>query len=514
MLHLLRRKVSAMNERSLIFWVLGLSFIVLFIQKMMLHYGFHTYFDDLFYYDHSIWEMSQGRGHLIRGIDRGWLAFLVHEGNHFSPFLLPFVPLYSLIATPFWIMLANAVCGVLTMWPLLLISAQYYGKKGIMAMMALMVYFLPFRLLNLIDMKGDLYIGLCLAWTLYLLINHRIKPALIVASLALLAKENAFLFCGSVGVYVVLFTRYKILGALFTCATFIFGYIIVDIFLPKFSYFDYYFLDYYSYLGDSTIDKLITIFTRPDIVIKHLFTTQKIFYVFILFAPIGFLPFFSRYILLGAGFFAQNILSSNPLTQDITFHHSASLVPLLLGCTILGFNSLHGALKPLHFKLVKRSLLISACFFGCLSALHWMIIETRVWVPTAFISSSHAAVKIIPDDASVSASAAYSVHLTYRPTLHVFPTIRSADYVIVEDIDSFWPAVSENASIIHRNHVKKEWAAGNQLRVLHALYWGEKNYTPVNRYDYAKALEALKAHPNYTLIHNQNRVLVFKRRKD
>ncbi len=86
MIRKIQHYFQATSLSQLIGWLAGALFVVFMAQKLAMHYGFHTYFDDLHYYDHSLWEMAQGRGHLINGVNKGWLAHLVHEGNHFSPF--------------------------------------------------------------------------------------------------------------------------------------------------------------------------------------------------------------------------------------------------------------------------------------------------------------------------------------------------------------------------------------------------------------------------------------------
>ncbi len=403
-------------------------------------------------------------------------------------------------------MLANALCGLLTILPLMKLGAKYKGKTGVLMIVAIALYYIPYRLLNLIDMKGDLYIGCVGAWTIYLLDQKRYKSALACASLALLAKENAFLFCGSVGLYFLCFTRHRLWGMLYGLSVLGIGLWIIEWLIPKYSYFDYFFLDYYDYLGDSTFDKLQTIFLRPWVVIQNLWTTQKLFYLFIIFAPLAGFPLFSRYLILASGFLVQNLLSNNPINQDITFHHSSSIIPILIATAFLGWVNVEAKASEKSMRYWKKACIGLVCFFGVLSVLHFSIIESRVWVPTSFIKSGKEALALIPKEASVSAGSCFTVHLTYRDQLFLFPKINHADYVIVEDVDPFWPIKGD-----HIEFLKKRWGVGAKKEVLSGLYWGEKNYTPCGKDAYSRTLKALRENLNYSLIYNQNRVLVFKK---
>ena len=90
--------------------------VVAFALSWYRHVTFRSTIFDLAVFDQAVWKLANGRAPEVTVT--GWNTF----GDHFSPVLLAFVPLYRLRPTPAWLFGAQALAagvGMLALRPLL-----------------------------------------------------------------------------------------------------------------------------------------------------------------------------------------------------------------------------------------------------------------------------------------------------------------------------------------------------------------------------------------------------------
>src|SRR3989338_7581619 len=119
---------------------------------------------------------------------------------------------------------------------------------------------------------------------------------------AFLAEEVAgFIVCGF-GVYYLLLRKEKLLGAALIFLGAAGVTLITQLIIPRFNTSGVFpFSGYYSHFGSNTAEQIINIITHPVHTLGFLFTPANILYVFLLLAPLAFLPlFYPRLLVIGS----------------------------------------------------------------------------------------------------------------------------------------------------------------------------------------------------------------------
>ncbi|HEX9745872.1 MAG TPA: DUF2079 domain-containing protein, partial [bacterium] len=87
-----------------VIFVAVLTFLILFISGLIRHNSFHSKAWDLAIFDQVVWNLANGNGWecSVRGV-------LDLRGDHFSPILLIFVPLYKIYPHVGWLLAFQAM---------------------------------------------------------------------------------------------------------------------------------------------------------------------------------------------------------------------------------------------------------------------------------------------------------------------------------------------------------------------------------------------------------------------
>ncbi len=121
----------------------GLLTLALFAASWYRHATYRSYAYDLGVYQQVLWKMAHGHG--ATSTLTGWNTF----GDHFSPILLAFVPLYWIASTPVWLFAAQSIAlgaGALCVRPLAV--AAGLDKDSVLPKLLLAAYVLSPALWN------------------------------------------------------------------------------------------------------------------------------------------------------------------------------------------------------------------------------------------------------------------------------------------------------------------------------------------------------------------------------
>lgn len=480
--------------------ILGGLFVFFLVQKLFRFTGFQMHYYDLYFYDHALWNAAQGRGLLLEdyGFSLIWM--------HFYPIMWLLVPFYKLLATPVWLFIAHAFLLVLMAFPILKLGEKYFGRRGLILTAVLLFLYLPFRRANFHDLHGEIVMAAILSWVIYSLDLNKLKRAICFSLLLLFAKETGFLIVVSFALYLIVAKRQFKYGIGLGIVAMIWGLVFVGVIMPsQLPDGDYSYLSYYDHLGDGLGEKLFTVLMRPDIVLKTVLQGPKILYVLLLFLPLGGFVLASPVVLLSVGTLAQSLLSNKAGTINILSHYCIPLVPVMLMGSILGFFALSKRTDKwcVIWRRVGTGFVV---FFVCINMLAIIALDLRAFMLPSDLRVTHRILNEIPKSASVVASSALYVHLQHRDNLSLFPKSLDGDYVVVQKMDSFFPADGN-----HVVYIKSQWQAGNRWDVVQALLRGERAYTPTNRAGYASALAALSSSTNFVQVFESENVLLFKR---
>ncbi|OGI07758.1 MAG: hypothetical protein A2Y40_09310 [Candidatus Margulisbacteria bacterium GWF2_35_9] len=488
------------NKLSLIHYLCFGLFLFFIIQKICIYYGFHIGFADLYYFDNSVWNLIHGNGLFLSYFNKSYFA------DHFYPYLYLLAPLYIIKPTPLWNYLFHAMILTAMTYPILDIAKHRFGKKGMIFTLILLIGTYTFRRQNMQDLHGDILMASFLAWIIHSFYFSNDKRAFLLTLLLPFAKENFIIVSFFIGLYFIFVRKNMKMGVIILSYSIVFFLFLIKLFIPHFNTSDYRHLARYSYLGNALSEQVRTIIFKPYILLLELLNAYKIAYVLLIFLPIIFLPLFSPYILLSIGVFAQNLLAITKTTCDLSTHYQAPLIPILAIASIDGLYRLKIKLPTLSYQRLTKTFKKVAIFFLIINLFAFIFLDLRTLIITKHILSANSVLKLIPKEASVSASDHFFIKLNHRDYIYQFPGIIDADYIVFEDIE---PTIPVNVNQI--KYAKKLWNTGNKIKLLKYLVVGE--YGTGNKNRYSKKVGNLLANPIFEVLFNENDVYLLKKKK-
>lgn len=447
------------------------SSAVYILMSLRNHNTFGTPARDLGIFDQAIWNLSklQAPASTIRGFANLW-------GDHWHPILVAFAPLY-------WVW--NDVRAVL-------IAQALIVSGGVFA-----VYLLAMKILR----NNFLAVALAFAYVFYGGIQHAINfgfypeniaPALILASiaalywkkihlyfifffLAILTKENIALYF-VVFSFILFFASDKKKVAIITfflsCAYFLASYKLI---LPYFSGSDsYQYASLYSGLGDTPIEIIKGIVTRPLYVMQTLFNpTIKLDTITTILASVLFLPLFSVWGLLLIPNIFENFLANRFLQWPFGYHYQAGIIAFAIFASIMSLSRLtlkfdkfwQNRLK-FAFGLAIILTLIFLNYTYKLPITNLLTYKTQDLFQNKEITS---VLSLIPEGAVVSAQNTLAPHLSHRKTIYHFPDINNSKYVVLSPVLSAFPFSEQEIPVkIKELKLNPDWevVAENKTLVL------------------------------------------------
>ncbi len=413
---------------------------------------------DLALYAHGLWNTVHGRFHRSSLINDMSLF-----GNHFEPLQLALVPIYLVAPSPVTLLAVQAVTIALGAVPLYWIArrhlAEYPGLWPLFPVAYLA--FVPLRVANRFDYHPSVLAPTLFQFALYFMERRRWGIMVIFLMMAGLLKENLPAAGVTVGLYLAVTARKRVLGATIAALSAVWFYAGLAWIIPAFNPKGYGFLGNYAVLGSSVGDLVSAPFVAPGKIVESLFTRVgwKVSYIVELFGPLVFLPFWSpEGLFLGLPFLAQHLLATTTAQVSLRTHSSAEVVAFIF------FGAIYGARRLVTWLPQTRwapafwtsspgrpaSILVVALWSATFLFCQWSEVSYVSRYPlSARTDALNAALKLIPEGAAVAAPDRVLAHLTNRRHLYYFPaqehgfwssqlpptsaSWRDAEFVIVDE---------------------------------------------------------------------------------
>ncbi len=359
-------------------------------------------------------------------------GFSIHPhsylGDHMELAIVLLLPLYAIWQSPLMLLLLQVVIVALGAWPLFMLAREKlpgWWSYGL----AIAYLFNPFVLNMLFFEFHMLPLAMtALLWLFYVFYKQRFICFLTVAILAMTIREDVALTVLMFGVLAWVDRRAwrwrlvpLVIGALWFVGTiFISGQL-----NPTGSY---KFFSLYGWLGDSIGAIIITIFTNPGLVLRHIFTIDNIMLLCGLLLPLAALPLFKiRYLIPAILPTVQLLLATVSATVALQTHYAALIIPFLFTSTVFAVASLRDTALPNNKlkHLVHRhasaaiTILITAIIYSALtfsplvpavqSVYAGMPEEVRLYQQIA---------KKVPENKPVASSFRFLPHLSDREHLY------------------------------------------------------------------------------------------------
>jgi uncharacterized membrane protein len=398
------------------------------------HRAFRTHAFDLGIFDQVVWHLARG--------EAPHSSILGHHffGEHFSPILYAVAVVYRLAPTPLTLLVLQSLALGLGGLAVLALARDRLRHEGLAAAFAVLYLLYPaLHGINLFDFHPVAFATPLLLGALVALRRDRPGVAVALLALVLACQEDQALPVAALGGYLALVERRRALGAGLLVAGLLTFWAELALVIPAFRQAPYAFYERYATLGGTPEAVARTLLGQPALVLAHLVTLEKLWYLARLLLPLGLLPLLGPAQLLPAvPTLFLNLASDLPAQHSTDYQYTAPIIPFVF------LAGIHGAARALARvatgwpaldpgAAAARAvpfLLLGSLALGT-SALH------AVRLPQLRPSARHAVVPAllarIPAEASVAAADPFVPHLSQRADIR-FPPGPGPAYVLVDEL--------------------------------------------------------------------------------
>ena len=399
------------HETWLVCLFLLAYFMVMSLSALTRHFVFKSHAFDLAIFDQAIWSLHKGK--FLYSSFKGGICLL---GDHMSPVLILFSPLYWIWNDVRALLTAQAFVTALCLIPLAAISRKKLGSglAPVVFSLALFLY-LPLRNSVRADFHPEQIANVLIFAAFYFLISNRTKLFWLAVVATVLCKENMYGVAFIFGVYCLFLKKFRSAIILIVFSILLF-YVTTQILIPRIAGMDRYFYQgNYSYLFTGSWG------AHAPLVVKPL---ELIEYLYRIYLPLGFFSFlYLPTFLLNVPILLQNILSRNETMHSLAFQYTTGLTPMVFVSAVYGLaeflsrikNQLRAkALKPIALTLIA---VLSLALAGKPEREHITKFKS--------LDNSHKAivrrlVKQIPERFSIVTNDMLAPHLSHRFSIRQF----------------------------------------------------------------------------------------------
>lgn len=370
---------------------------------------------DLGLYDQTFWLISRGLPSYSTAAGINML------GSHAALVLYPLSALYWLAPDVRLLLLFQALVVALGVVPLYLIGRDRGAPwLGVAAGAAYLLH-PSVQNMALFDFHVDTIAATALIFALWAAEGRRWRLMLACCALVLACKENFAVTTAFLGLWLMVLRREWRVGAALIVASAAWFLFATQVLVPGLIGRDESLhVSRFSRYGDSVPAILLTVVTRPGLILGDLWTPEAPGYLVALLLPLGLLSLLSPYALLTLPGLAINLLSAEPLQRGLMHHYSALVVAAL---TVAALDT---ALRLRMGRAwaaagLATLLLLAALLAQTEAPLRRDEITMRLGQQPPEPLIYDYLVSLIPPEAGVSAQGRLHPHLSHRRQAFLFP---------------------------------------------------------------------------------------------
>lgn len=405
---------------KIILYVEILLFVLVFSYLSILrHNRINSAMYDLGLFDQLIYNLAHGRffESSIKGFN--------YLGDHFSPILIIFAPLYwiwedvriLLIAQAFIVSLSGYFAGMLAYQitkNIRLSSAFALSILGNANVMLIVLFdfhpetlTIPIFMFILLKFHQEDNIGVFIASIFALLIKEDVSITIALMGLvfAIIKRDPKYLMLSALGsIYFVLAIK-----------------VFIPYFRPSIYKGDYLYLERYSYLGGSIKEVIRSIISNPLYPVIKMYRWSKLKVLLRLFYPTLFLSFLSPvYLIVILPILYINWIANYGPQFSLKYQYLNVVIPFIIGSSIYGYLRLNKLLKDIRMEIVKKNLdsIVSLAMIlfviGNIIILYNTTTAYNYFRKNYYESSFYEVKKMIPEKASLATINTFGPHFTHR----------------------------------------------------------------------------------------------------
>jgi uncharacterized membrane protein len=384
----------------------------------------------------AVW--STAHGHPLRMTDLHGEQ-ISRLGAHVDPILVVLAPLWWIWPSPYLLLVAQALAIGLGTLPVYWLARKHLRSSR--AALGFACAYLLYPATGWLALNEFHPVALAtplLLFAFWFLDEDRILPFALCAVAASLCKEEIAFVVAGFGIWYGLARRRWWTGGVVAALGLAWGVVAITVVIPHFNdgqSSDFY--GRYSEVGGSPGGIVKTAFTDPLRILEAAFSGRDLHYLWQLAMPLAFLFVLAPLVLVAAlPELAVNLLSATTTQTSIHFHYTAGLIAPLVVAAVLGAARLRRWAFPVA-ALVAVAALLGNYHLGPIPG--WRHVPWgQTFQSTAARVTEHDAVaeralRLIPDDAVVSATNTLGAHLSARRRFLSFPFLRDATWIAADE---------------------------------------------------------------------------------
>jgi uncharacterized membrane protein len=358
---------------------------------------------------------------LAKGVHNGFGADFSILGDHFSPLLAAWAPLYWVRPDPTTLLVAQAVCLALAV-PIVWVAARRLlgGARAAWLVAAAFALSWPIQEALAADVHEVAFAVPLLALVLERLSAGHLGQAAAISLTLLLVKEDMGLVIAALGGLIALtWPGRRRLGLGLVGGGLAAVAVSIRVLIPAFGGRAGYYSAYYSSLSPGDPASAVRVLVSPG---------TKVELVAWLVLPLLLLCLASPLSVLAAPLLLERLLSANPNHWSTGHHYNAYLAPVLMLAAAAG-----AARLPAVWRRRWAAAACATAVALCAVFPFQRLLRPGEWQTTGQERAAAAAIAAVPDGATVEAANNLGPHLTARATVLLLDaTPRGAPWVIAD----------------------------------------------------------------------------------
>jgi uncharacterized membrane protein len=407
--------------------------------SVLRHRAFSTGRFDLGNMVQAVWATAHGHPLAVTNLRGDQVSRL---SAHVDPILVLFAPLWWAWPSPSMLLVVQAAAVALGALPAFWLALKHLGSERAALGFALAYLLYPaLQWMTLSEFHPVALATPLMLFAIWYLDEGRLVMFALFAIAAAATKEHVGLVIAGLGLWYALSRRRPAQGAVIAAAGVAWTAFAVLVVIPHFAAGDgSSFYARYSEVGGSPGGILETAVDDPGQLLSSVFSGRTLGLVGRLLLPLALLPLAAPLVLVAAlPELGINVLSAAPTQTSIHYHYEAAAIPVLTAAAVFGAARLAGRWPR---RVVALGIVAVA---ACLVA-NYVLGAVPIWreLPggeTLGARSMEVAehdriaarlLRLVPDDAVVSATNSLGAHLSARRRVLSFPFIQDAAWVAVD----------------------------------------------------------------------------------
>jgi uncharacterized membrane protein len=403
--------------------------------SILRHHAYETGRFDLGNMVQAVWATAYGHPLAVTDLPGEQTSRLA---SHVDPILVLFAPLWRLWPSPAGLLVVQAIAIALGAFPVFWLARKHLGSERTALGFALAYLLYPATQWLTLNEFHPVALACPLLLAGFWFLDEDLQLPFAACALAAVAtKEEVGLVVGGLGVWYALVHRRWAVGAAIAAAGVAASALAVEVVIPHFNDGEgASFFGRYREVGGSPTGILRTAVTDPLTVLQVAFDGAGLKYLAALLVPLALLPLAAPLALLPAApELALNLLSATPTQSSIHFHYTAAEIPVLFAAAIF-------ATKRVAPRFRNGTALVALAFASTYAlgpVPVWSAfpagedLQAHAWRVTHHDRVATRALRLLPDDAVVSASNSLGAHVSARRRVLSFPRLADATWVVADE---------------------------------------------------------------------------------